>query len=117
MRENLISCLAIFCKGFKIREIGDEGIGGEFNAGDEVVVVVLTIVLFVVISGKVPWAMDMTTIPTVKVGVVPCGVIGLFRNISSGSSSVGNKPCDRSNLDEFLKFPNGADPISCGIVR
>lgn len=87
MRENLTSFPAILCVGLSIREIGDEQIGGEFTEGDELVAVILTTVLFVVISGKVTWAVDATTIPTVKVGVVPGGLIGQFRNRSSGSSS------------------------------
>jgi hypothetical protein len=78
MRENLTGCPAIFCVGFKIREIGDEGIGGEFTKGDELVAMILTTMLFVVISGKVTWVVDTTTVPTVKVGVVLGGVIGLF---------------------------------------
>jgi hypothetical protein len=74
-------------------------------------------VLFVVISGKVTWAVYTATVPTAKVGMVLGSVIGLFQNRSLGLSSVRNRPFDGSNLEDFLKFPSGANPVSCGVAR
>jgi hypothetical protein len=56
----------------------DEGIEEEFTKADELVDSILTTMLLVVTSGKVTWAVDTTTVPTVKVGVIPGGEVSLF---------------------------------------
>jgi hypothetical protein len=72
--------------------MGDEGTEDTVTKADELVDDILTTVLLVVISGKVTWAVDTTTMPTVKISVIPGVEVGLFQNKCSGSSRAGSRP-------------------------
>lgn len=56
----------------------DDQIAEEFTIVDKLVNGILTTILLVVTGEKVNYAMDTTTVPNIKVGAIPGGVVSLF---------------------------------------